>query len=235
MKRTPEFGQFDTNDLADWMLRQHKTMCQWIREKAEELPFLLDGGLGLDEIDEAAVETAELHAYMAMLTLVVQYAIYEDIADGEDPMRMLTTGARKRAEFMLNRHAKLLPIPSDLKPRTRKHLVNVLAGWLVGSSLRVLVVGFDAAPGGKAVLKQMPKAIRRLWQTHEYKDKPLCQFMILAYYLAFKAFVGTDDEDAWRAMNQALWFGWSNRHLDIWGVMRDEELTELPDPGIIPV
>ncbi len=85
--------------------------------------------------------------------------------------------------------------------------------------------GFDLPmPICQQLKKKLPKALKSLLKKHEHRDSPLTQFMVAAFYLAFRWFPLEGDDRYWVPLIAAFWEGWQDHFLDVYIAIINESL-----------
>lgn len=211
-----EFGVFEFVEFSEWLLGHYWGMVHWLDGVLEEQD------IRPQDIGPAVYATYD-QSYLALLTLALKYSLMDDILGGGfSPSDLIRPDAEpaRRTKAMLEFHAKNLPVQLG-DGEIFQTRIAVVAGVLCP----IAIGGFDTPePSVKPVLNALPKPLKLHWRTHKYSAEPLCQFMVAAFWFAFRYWSDNADRETWEGLIETFWPGWENHLLDVNLALEGESL-----------
>lgn len=207
----PTFGDFPFATFTTWMAAQLLRASEAIFDRYEQYTSAVErAGLDAFEVPMPVAAHAVDMAYLAILALALHHSLGQDLLDGDIPPSVLMSDEPlRRARAMLRYHADILPVKVDSAGVPA--LLDERAGLVAQVLLPVAVSGFEApSPVAGALVEQLPRPLIKAWKKHEYRDDPLCQLMIVTFYLAFGAFVPGDNARYWQPLISTYWSEWTD-------------------------
>ena len=224
-----EFGAFDFADFAGWLIERHEMCAGWILVTAETAreSFNNDDEL-VDAYQGIGLSMAMDMAYMNMLALAVAYSVREDLVDGhfEELSDLVEKEPFRRARFMLEFHADHLPVRLDSTRGPARSMLDKRAAVVATILVPASMDGFDSpSPPVQDVARALPAVLRAKWREHPHAESPLCQMMMLGFWLAFRGLVPNNMTRQWDRVLRDFWEGWSNHLLDVEYALQNENLA----------
>jgi len=226
------FGVFEFDEFTEWIRHQYARCLSDIDSVLDDYnQAVKDAELPEFEYPAVALSRAYDTSYLAILALAVHYSVTDEMVDaGADIEDLLFSEPLLRAAYMLDYHAKYLPVKHPEKEGAggEASMLEKRAALVGGLLVPLAVTGFES-PAVSTCLqlkKKLPKPLQSLLKKHKHKKEPLCQFNIGAFYLAFRWFPPNGDDRYWGPLIATFWNGWEDRLLGVEVAIINESLND---------